>query len=110
VREHLARTDDARALVRQIFETEADLIPDLNANTLTVRLHHLTQAAHDRAVEQLVAELNATQTVFPGTHLTLNGYRPQVTVDTRQEDYRREDRVRLVGELTDVFAQVEVSD
>jgi hypothetical protein len=72
LREHLARIDDARALVRQIFETEADLIPDLNANILTVRLHHLTQAAHDQAVEQLLAELNATQTVFPGTHLTLN--------------------------------------
>lgn len=71
LREHLARTDDARALLRQIFDTEVDLIPDLTANTLTVRLHHLTQAAHDQAIEHLLAELNATQTVFPGTRLTL---------------------------------------
>ena len=71
LREHLARTDDARALLRQIFDTETDLIPDLTANTLTVRLYHLTQTAHDQAIEQLLAELNATQTVFPGTHLTL---------------------------------------
>ena len=71
LREHLARSDDARALLRQIFDTEADLIPDLAANTLTVRLHHLTQAAHDQAIEQLLADLNATQTVFPGTPLTL---------------------------------------
>jgi len=71
LREHLARTDDARALLRHIFDTETDLIPDLTANTLTVRLHHLTQTAHDQAIEQLLAELNATQTVFPGTHLTL---------------------------------------
>jgi hypothetical protein len=69
--EHLARSDDTRALLRQIFETEADLTPDLAANTLTVRLHHLTQAAHDQAIEQLLVELNATQTIFPGTHLTL---------------------------------------
>ena len=70
--EHMARGgDDARALLRQIFQTEADLTPDLAANTLTVRLHHLTQAAHDQAIEQLLADLNATQTVFPGTPLTL---------------------------------------
>ncbi len=71
LREHIARTDDARALLRQIFDTEADLTPDLITNTLTVRLHHLTQAAHDQAIEKLLAELNATKTIFPGTHLTL---------------------------------------
>jgi hypothetical protein len=72
LREHMARgLDDARALLRQIFQTEADLRPDLVTNTLTVRLHHLTQAAHDQAIEQLLADLNATQTVFPGTNLTL---------------------------------------
>jgi predicted nucleic acid-binding Zn-ribbon protein len=71
LREHLARSDDARALLRQIFDTEADLTPDPVANTLTVRLHHLTQATHDQAIEQLLAELNTTQTIFPGTSLTL---------------------------------------
>jgi hypothetical protein len=72
LREHMARGgDDARALLRQIFQTEADLTPDLAANTLTVRLHHLTQAAHDQAIEKLLADLNETQTVFPGTELTL---------------------------------------
>jgi hypothetical protein len=72
LREHMARGgDDARTLLRQIFQTEADLTPDLAANTLTVRLHHLTQAAHDQAIQQLLADLNATQTVFPGTTLTL---------------------------------------
>jgi len=71
LREHLARPDDARSLLRQIFQTEADLFPDLTANTLTVHLHHLTHAAHDQAVQHLLIELNATQTVFPGTSLTL---------------------------------------
>ena len=72
LREHLARGgDDARALLRQTFQTDADLTPDLAAHTLTVRLHHLTHAAHDQAIEKLLADLNATQTVFPGTQLTL---------------------------------------
>ena len=53
-------------------DTEVDLIPDLTANTLTVQLlHHPTQAAHDQAIEHLLAELSATETVFPGTRLTL---------------------------------------
>jgi hypothetical protein len=71
LREHIARADDARALLRQIFDTEADLTPDMATNTLTVCLHHLTQAAHDQAIEQLLAELNSTQTIFPGTRLAL---------------------------------------
>ena len=71
VRETLKRTDDARALLRQIDDTEVDLLPDLDAKTLTVRLHHLTQAAHDAAARYLCEELTATETVFPGTDLRL---------------------------------------
>jgi len=71
VREKLARTDDGRALLQQIFQTPADLIPDLQAQTLTVRLHHLTQGAHDLVIRHLCEELNATETLFPGTQLKL---------------------------------------
>ncbi len=71
LREHLARSDDARALLRQIFNNEVDLVPNSAASTLTVRLHHLAQAAHDQALAQLCATLNETETVFPGTNLTL---------------------------------------
>jgi len=71
LREHLARSDDARVLLRQIFHHEVDLLPDPASQTLRVRLHHVTQAAHDQAIAQLCATLNETQTVFPGTDLTL---------------------------------------
>ena len=71
VREKLARSDDAHALLRQIFQTEADLLPDQAQQTLTVRLHHLTQRAHDDVIRHLCEELNATETRFPGTHLKL---------------------------------------
>src|SRR5665213_1185644 len=64
LREPMARGDhDARALLRQIFQSDADLTPDLATKTLTVRLHHLTQAAHDRSIALLLAHLNATQTL-----------------------------------------------
>ncbi len=71
LREQMKRSDDARALLRQIYNTEVDLIPDPAVGTLTVRLHHLTQAAHDAAVRYLCEELTATETVFPGTDLRL---------------------------------------
>jgi hypothetical protein len=71
LREHLARSDDARSLLRQIFNNEVDLVPDSTANTLTVRLHNLTQAANDKAIAQLCNTLNETRTVFPGTNLTM---------------------------------------
>jgi len=71
VRESLAHGDEARALLREIYRTEADLVPDERAQTLTVRLHHLTNPLSDRAARALVHHLNATDTVYPGTQLRL---------------------------------------
>ena len=70
-REKLSRPDDARALVRQVFESAADLCPNSTDKTLTVRLHRLSSAIHDEALEHLCAELTATETVYPGTELRL---------------------------------------
>ena len=71
MRERMARTDDARALLREIFVTEADLLPDEDAGTLTVSLHHLSNASSDKLATQLAEELNATETIFPGTQLRM---------------------------------------
>ncbi len=71
VREKLARHDDARALLRALYTTPADLIPDAEDKTLTVRLHHQASALQDAAVAHLCTELNATETLFPGTDLRL---------------------------------------
>jgi hypothetical protein len=71
LREHLKRPDEARRLLRALYTTEADLLPDPDAGTLTVRLHHSANAATDRVIEKLCEELNATQTLFPRTNLRL---------------------------------------
>ena len=71
LREHLARPDEARSLLQALYRTEADLLPDLTAKTLTVRLHPLANAASDAAIAKLCEELNATKTVFPRTDLCL---------------------------------------
>jgi len=71
IREKMGRADDAHSLLRQIYNTEVDLVSDLKANTLTVRLHHLAQAAHDDVVRHLCDQLNETETIFPDTQLKL---------------------------------------
>ena len=70
-REEMHRLDDARSLIRQLFRTEVDLIPDQQSKTLTVRLHPLTAQVHDQVVRHLCGELTSTETVFPSTDLRL---------------------------------------
>jgi hypothetical protein len=70
-REHMARHDDARSLMRQLHESSIDIVPDPHSKTLTVRLHHLTARVHDEVIAQLCEELTETETVFPGTDLRL---------------------------------------
>jgi hypothetical protein len=71
VRQTMSRHDDARSLLRGVYSTEVDLIPDQEAKTLTVRLHPLANTSSDQALKHLCAELNATETRFPGTELRL---------------------------------------
>jgi hypothetical protein len=71
VREHLQREDDARALLRRVFVTPANLRPDYPRRALTVELHRLGSPLQDAAVAKLCEELNATETCFPTTDLKL---------------------------------------
>lgn len=71
LKEKMSRQADARALLRAIYSTEADLLPDEKEGTLTVRLHNMTSRTHDIAVSHLCDELNATETTYPGTNLRL---------------------------------------
>jgi hypothetical protein len=70
-REKIKRPDDARSLIRQLFRTEIDLLPDPLQKTLTVRLHPMSTQAHDEIVRHICQELTSTETVFPGTDLCL---------------------------------------
>ncbi len=71
VREQIAREDDARSLLRAIYSAEADLLPDEEKGTLTVRLHHLATHCGDETLRHLCAELNESEMRFPGTDLRL---------------------------------------
>jgi hypothetical protein len=65
------RREEERRLLQSLYASEADLLPDPVAGTLTVRLHYPANAMLAGAVEQLCTELTATQTVFPTTKLRL---------------------------------------
>ena len=71
LRDKMSRQDDARALLQSIYTTEVDLIPDYNANILTVRLHNMSSRTHEEAVIHLCNELSETETVYPGTDLRI---------------------------------------
>jgi hypothetical protein len=71
LREKMSRRDDARSLLRAIYNTEVDIVPDPQAKTLTIRLHPLANTSSDQAIRHLCAEINCTETLFPGTELRL---------------------------------------
>jgi hypothetical protein len=71
VREVMSREDDARSLLRDLFLSEADILPDTDNKTLNVCIHYTAEARHNRAIEYLVQHLNDVEYKYPGTELTL---------------------------------------
>jgi hypothetical protein len=71
IHQKMARRDDARSLLRAIYSTEVDIVPDQQAKTLTIQLHPLANQSSDEAIRHLCDELNATETLFPGTEQRL---------------------------------------
>jgi hypothetical protein len=68
---NLARPDDARNLLRDLFRSEADLSPDWDHSVLHVRVHPMSNPRADRAIAHLLEHLNAAEFIYPGTTLRL---------------------------------------
>ena len=71
IRKYMSRKDDARALLKQVFKTEADIKPDYENNILEISLHHLTNRASDKIIQKLCEQINKTETIYPDTNLRL---------------------------------------
>ena len=67
LRKHLAKEDEARALVRELFVSSADLVPNEQQNSLTVRVHRMASPAHDKAIRALLADLTKIDFRHPQT-------------------------------------------
>lgn len=67
----LGKEADARALIRTLLVSSADIEPDASANTLTIRVHRMSCAAHDTAVAGLFSKLNDLEFVHPQTAMRM---------------------------------------
>ncbi len=63
--------DEAHTLIRTALAGSGDIIPDHDTNTLHVRLDPLPAPRHTAAIDELCRVLNDTNSVYPGTGLTL---------------------------------------
>jgi hypothetical protein len=61
--------DEAHTLIRTALAGSGDIIPD--GDTLHIRLDPLSAPRHTAAIDELCQLLNDTNTVYPGTDLTL---------------------------------------
>jgi transposase len=71
LRESLRREDDSRSLLRDLFRSDADIIPHCDTNVLEIRIHTLANPRSNRAIQHLLDHLNATESTFPGTEFRL---------------------------------------
>ncbi|HWZ08969.1 MAG TPA: hypothetical protein VNY53_18920 [Bradyrhizobium sp.] len=67
LRRHLNKEDEARALVRELLVTSADIEPDDSAKTLTIRIHRMAAPVHDKAIAALLEELTKLEFCHPET-------------------------------------------
>ena len=59
LRPHLAKEHEARALIRELFVSSADIEPNDEENTLIIRVHRMACPAHDKAITGLLMNLTS---------------------------------------------------
>ena len=64
---HLKREEEARALVRELLVSAADIEPHPATNTLTIRIHRMACPAHDKATSALLDALTKMEFCHPET-------------------------------------------
>jgi effector-binding domain-containing protein len=58
-------------LIKQLFNTPADITSDEEEQTLTIRIRSLSAPRYNKAINELCEILNQTETIFPGTELKM---------------------------------------
>lgn len=62
---------EGRALLREIFSSDADLMPNSQNKTLTITIHSLSTPRFNQALQHLCEIMNETKTVYPNTNLKM---------------------------------------
>ena len=69
---HFSRSDDEiRALVKAITHLSIDMIPDKENALLNITLYPLSNLRSQNALANIIDQVNATNTVYPGTTLIM---------------------------------------
>ena len=71
LRKYVGKKDEARSLVRQIFQTDADIDPEKEQGILKIKLHNMANPRNNNYVKKLCEILNESKTIFPGTNLVM---------------------------------------
>ncbi len=67
LRRYLNKEDEARALIRELFVSSADIVPDELTQTLTIRIHRMASPVNDKAIAGLLEELTKQEFRHPET-------------------------------------------
>jgi len=62
---------EGRALIREIFKSQADVKADYENKTLTIKIHTLSTPRNNEALKHLCALMNETKTIYPHTNLQM---------------------------------------
>jgi len=65
------KQEEVRLLVKSIIKSKADIQPNYEQKTLTIKIYSLSTPRYNVALEKLCELLTDTETIYPGTELTL---------------------------------------
>jgi len=71
IKPNMTRPDEAKVLLKALFQTPGDIIPNNETKTLTIKIHNLANASNNSILEKLCVDLNECQIKFPRTELVL---------------------------------------
>jgi hypothetical protein len=67
LRRYLKNKDEARALVRELFVSSADIESDNLAGTISIHIHRMASQVNDKAIAALLGELTEQEFCHPET-------------------------------------------
>lgn len=71
VRAEMSSPEEARSMVKALFNTAADLRPDPQRKELRILLHPLAEPRLNRMAEAMLVHLNEAEFTYPGTELRM---------------------------------------
>lgn len=71
IKSNMSHPDEARKLLQQVYQSDANLWLNKIDNELCVELHRMSYRKDDKIIQKLCDQLNETKTKFPGTNLTI---------------------------------------